>query len=157
MLRLRSLALVGTATAASLLSSALVASAPATASASSPVPSARGSFQVPPGTLAVPSVTGSDHYLNSDSCPDATFCMAVGDYHLCGHIPAMSAMLSAGNWVAEPVPSPSRGLNIFTNQVSCSSATSCLFVGDHWAGRRDVPFADLSESWNGSSWSIVMA
>jgi hypothetical protein len=104
----------------------------------------------------VPSVTGSNHYLNSNSCPDATFCMTVGNYNLGGHIPAMSAMLSAGNWVAEPVPSPSLGLNTFANQVSCSSSTSCLFVGDHWAGRTG-PYANLAESWNGSSWSIVTA
>lgn len=153
MLRLRSLALIGATATASLLSAALVASAPA--AAASPGPTARAGFQVRPGSSAAPSISGSDHFLNSDSCPDATFCMAVGDYHLSGHIPALSEMLSAGNWVVEPVPSPARGVNIFANEVSCSSATSCLFVGDHWAGRGAG--VNLAEAWNGSSWQIVTA
>jgi hypothetical protein len=152
MLRLRFLALAGAVATTSLLSTTLVASAPAASASTGP--SAPVSFQVRPGTSAAPSLTGTDHFLNSDSCPDATFCMAVGNYHLGGHTPAFSAMLSAGNWVEEPVPSPAVGLNLFANQVSCSSATSCLFVGDHFAGRNG-PFANLAEAWNGSSWSIV--
>jgi hypothetical protein len=65
-------------------------------------------------------------------------------------------MLKGGQWVTEPVPSPSRGVNIFANEASCASPTLCVFVGDHWAGRNG-PAANLAELWNGSSWRIVIA
>lgn len=99
---------------------------------------------------------GSNDYFNGDSCTSSSFCMAVGAFHLNGHTPGLSEVLSGGSWVAESVPSPSRGVNIFANEVSCASPTSCLFVGDHWARQRG-PFANLAEAWNGSSWRIVTA
>ena len=80
--------------------------------------------------------------------------MAVGGYGRIGNQPAMSEMLTGGNWVAEAVPRPSAGGNIFANEVSCASPASCLFVGDHWSGKRGLA-ANLAEAWNGSSWRIV--
>jgi len=82
-----------------------------------------------------PALGGNNDYFNSNSCTSSTFCMAVGAYNLAGHTPGLSEVLSAGNWVAEPVPSPSQGVNIFANEVSCASPASCLFVGQHWGGR----------------------
>ncbi|HEY2079762.1 MAG TPA: hypothetical protein VGH53_25835 [Streptosporangiaceae bacterium] len=99
---------------------------------------------------------GRNDYLGSDSCTSSAFCMAVGGYSLNGHTPALSEMFSGGNWVAEPVPSPSRGGNIFANEVSCASQANCLFVGDHWARTRGAT-ANLAEAWNGSAWRIVTA
>jgi hypothetical protein len=103
---------------------------------------------------AAPSITGTNHAFNSDSCPTAAFCMAVGDYNLGGSVPGLSEVLKAGTWTVKPVPSPSLGSNVFANEVSCSSATNCLFVGDHWAGSNG-PGANLAEAWNGSAWRIV--
>ena len=80
--------------------------------------------------------------------------MAVGSYNIGKRIPGLSEVLSAGTWTVKPVPSPSRGSNIFANEVSCSSATSCLFVGAHFAGAHGN-FSNLAESWNGSKWHIV--
>ena len=151
MLRLRTLTLIGAAAAVSLLSPALVASAPA--SATGPGQSVRAGAGV--GLPAVsPSASGTNHALNGVSCPDATFCMAVGSYDIGKRIPGLSEVLSAGTWTVKPVPSPSRGSNIFANEVSCSSATSCLFVGAHFAGAHGN-FSNLAESWNGSKWHIV--
>lgn len=99
---------------------------------------------------------GTNHAFDGDSCPVATFCMAVGGYDLSGHVQGLSEVLSAGKWVVKPVPSPSQGVNVFANEVSCSSAASCLFVGDHWAGSNGAG-ANLAEAWNGSSWRIVAA
>jgi hypothetical protein len=96
---------------------------------------------------------GSNEFLNSDSCTSSSFCMAVGDFTLNGHTPAMSETLKNGKWVAESVPSPSHGSDIFANEVSCASSASCLFVGDHRAGKGAA--SDLAEVWNGSSWKIV--
>lgn len=105
------------------------------------------------GQVASPMAAGSNDFLNSDSCTSSTFCMAVGDFNLNGHTPAMSETLHGSKWVAESVPSPSHGSDIFANEVSCASPTSCLFVGDHRAGRGAA--ADLAEAWNGTSWQIV--
>jgi hypothetical protein len=153
MLRLRSLALIGAAVTVSLLSSALVASSPAVAATpGQPIPAS----QVRPLTTAAPMISGSNHSLNGVSCPDASFCMAVGNYDLGARVPGLSEMLSAGSWTAEPVPSPGRGPNVFANEVSCSSATSCLLVGAHWAGSHGAD-SNLAEAWNGSKWHIVTA
>jgi hypothetical protein len=105
---------------------------------------------------AASATAGTDHFLHGDSCPTATFCMAVGAYHLSGHQPGLSEVRSAGKWTVKPVPSPAHGSNVFANEVSCSSATSCLFVGQHWAGSNGADAA-LAEAWNGSKWRIIAA
>jgi hypothetical protein len=79
--------------------------------------------------------------------------MAVGAFSPGRRTVGLSEMLSGGNWVAEPVPIPSRAPNVFANEVSCGSPTSCLFVGDHYL--RGHPGSNLAEAWNGSSWRIV--
>jgi hypothetical protein len=150
MLRLRSMSLIGAA-AVSLLSPVLVASAPAAAARPGPLAPAEAGAR---GHVVVPSVTGTNHSLNSVSCPDATFCMAVGQFDRGSQVPGLSETLTAGTWTVKPVPSPSRGSNVFANEVSCSSATSCLFVGAHWAGKHGNDTV-LAESWNGSKWHIV--
>jgi hypothetical protein len=150
--RLRSATLIVTTSAAALLSSALLATSPA--SAASPGPAANVSSHLRPGSPQAPSVTGTNHALNSDSCPTVSFCMAVGDYDLQGHVPGLSEVLSAGKWVVKHVPSPSLGVNIFANEVSCASASSCLFAGAHWVGTKGAD-GNLAEAWNGSSWRIV--
>jgi hypothetical protein len=71
-------------------------------------------------------------------------------------VPGLSEVLSAGKWTVKRVPNPSHGVNVFANEVSCSSASSCLFVGQHWAGSKG-PGANLAEAWNGSSWHIITA
>lgn len=149
--RLRFLTMIGAAATAALLSSMLTASA--TAAAAVPGTSARVSFQAGPGFSAVPTAGGSDHRLNGDSCPDTTFCMAVGNYHNVDRIPGLSEMLSAGNWVVERVLTPAQGSNVFANEVSCSSATNCLFVGVHWASHGKD--SNLAEAWDGSKWQFV--
>jgi len=103
-----------------------------------------------------PAPVGDDDYFNTDSCATSGFCMAVGAYLLNGHQLGQSAMLSGGRWVSEPVPSPSRGVNVFANEVSCASPTRCVFVGEHWASRNG-PEASLAEVWDGSSWRVVIA
>ena len=142
--RLRCVIIVGSMVSTALLGLAL----PATAA-----PASTGPRLAPAGQVTSPTVSGSNDFFNSDSCTGA-FCMAVGGYTRSGHTHGLSDMLSASNWVAEPVPSPSHGGNIFANEVSCPSAASCLFVGQHWAGKRGLP-ANLAEAWNGSSWRIV--
>jgi hypothetical protein len=82
--------------------------------------------------------------------------MAIGTFNSGRITPALSEMYNGGSWVAEPVPAPSHGLNVFANEVSCASPANCLFVGQHW-GRRYSASANLAEAWNGSSWRIITA
>ncbi len=109
-----------------------------------------------PAAPAAPAAGGSSASFNGDSCPSSTFCMAVGSFTVNGHTPGLSETLTAGKWVAQSVPSPSQGSNVFANEVSCASATSCLFVGDHFAGPHSQA-ANLAEAWNGTAWRIVTA
>lgn len=102
------------------------------------------------------AVAGSNDNFNGNSCKGSSFCMAVGDYSLSGHTIGLSERLGTGGWVVEPVPSPAQGWNVFANEVSCASPSSCLFVGDHWAGKSG-PSANLAEFWNGTTWRIVTA
>jgi hypothetical protein len=95
MLRLRSLTTICAAAAMSLLSPALAASAPAFAAG--PGQSAR--VGVEPGLrTTAPAASGSNHSLNGISCPDAFFCMAVGNYDRGKRIPGLSEVLTAGMW-----------------------------------------------------------
>jgi len=105
------------------------------------------------GAAASPTVGGSNDYFDGDSCTSSTFCMAVGAFTPSRRAVGLSEMLSGGKWVAEPVPIPSRAPNVFANEVSCGSPTSCLFVGEHYL--RHHPASNLAEAWNGSSWRIV--
>jgi hypothetical protein len=153
--------LFSSAIAAMIIACGAVAASIAPAVAASRMVSVSAAGSAGPGVVraaaaASPTVAGSNDYLNSNSCTSATFCMAVGAYNLGGHTPGLSEMLSGGSWVAEPVPSPSNGVNIFANEVSCASPVRCLFVGQRRAGRRG-PGANLAEAWNGSSWQIVTA
>ncbi len=107
----------------------------------------------PAAKVTATAVSGSDAWFNSDSCTSRAFCMAVGGHGQSGN-PSLSEMLTGGNWVAEPVPRPLHGGNIYANEVACASPSRCLFVGDHWAGKRGYNI-NLAEAWNGSSWRIV--
>lgn len=146
MLRLRSPIIVS-----STLITALLA-LPATVATASTT----GPLMARPGAAISPMVGGSNDFFNSDSCTSGMFCMAVGGFTLNGHNPGLSQMLSGGHWVSESVPSPSQGVNIFANEVSCASPSRCLFVGEHFAGQHG-PTSNLAEAWNGSSWQIVTA
>ena len=65
--------------------------------------------------------------------------MALGNYTVSGHTIGLAEKLSGGTWVTETVPSPAHGWNVYANEVVCASSSSCLFVGQHWAGTTDLP------------------
>jgi hypothetical protein len=132
------------------VASAVLALAGPAAAATGP---SAGRSAASPGAAAA---AGINDNFNGDSCTSGTFCMAVGDYSLNGLTVGLSERLGGTGWIAEPVPSPAHGANIFANEVSCASPSSCLFVGDHWAGKSG-PSANLAEFWNGTSWRIVTA
>lgn len=131
----------------SALTAALFALAPAATASTGPA-------MTRAGAAAAPAAGGSNEFFNSDSCAGSTFCMAIGNYTLNGHTPALSEVLTGGHWVVRHVRSPAHGINTFANEVSCASAARCLFVGDHFAGQQG-PSANLAEAWNGRSWHII--
>jgi hypothetical protein len=147
MRRLRSLIIAGSAVTTVLVALGLAATA-ATAST--------GPRIAREGGAAAPAAGGRNDFFNGSACTSSTFCMAVGAFSLNGHNRGLAEMLSGGNWLAETVPSPTRGVNVFANEVSCASPASCLLVGDHYARQRG-PAKNLAEAWNGSSWRIVSA
>jgi hypothetical protein len=122
-----------------------------------PATASTGPPAVRSGVAASPARGGSNDSFNSDSCTSTTFCMAIGDFDVNRHTPALSEIFRAGHWVVRSVPSPGRGRNVFANEVSCASPSSCLLVGDHFAAAHQNRAANLAEAWNGSSWRIVTA
>jgi hypothetical protein len=132
-----------------VLAACLSLALPAAAATASTAPRSAPAVKV-----ASAAASGTGAWLNSDSCTSRAFCMAVGGYGRSGNLPALSEMLTGGNWVAEAVPRPSDGGNIYANEVACASPASCLFVGDHWSGKRGAA-VNLAEAWDGSSWRIV--
>ena len=105
------------------------------------------------GQAAAPMASGSNDFLNSDSCISGRFCMAVGDSTADGHASAMAQRWNGSKWIPESVPSPAHGANVFANGVSCAASTRCMFVGDHRAAKGAA--SDLAEAWSGSAWQIV--
>ncbi len=97
----------------------------------------------------IPVPTGTDdNSLNAVSCAGPNFCVAVGDSN---GVP-LAEHWNGSTWsvVATVNPVGSTGAALFS--VSCLSATSCMAVGEDRPGGIDAP---LSESWNGTSWSVV--
>jgi hypothetical protein len=103
--------------------------------------------------------------LSDVSCTSASSCMAVGTF--LGNIPGTKAYQNftlAETWNGSAwkvVPSPSPKLpagGAILNSVSCSSATSCVAVGNtltfHEPGGYTTLYP-LIEAWNGTVWKTV--
>ena len=86
----------------------------------------------------------------SVSCPTSTFCMAVGTTHLVQPGYLAAAYWHNGVWTkASPKPLT---LGSSLEGVSCVSQTHCVAVGSESTGTST--YEDVTETWNGSSWSI---
>jgi hypothetical protein len=87
------------------------------------------------------------------SCPARTACMAVGSY---GTSLKRTFVESWNGTKWSIVPSPNAGTAAAFNalvSVSCVSASACVAVGGHHAGPGSL--YPLTESWNGTKWSLV--
>jgi hypothetical protein len=98
-------------------------------------------------------------FLQSVSCPSSTACIAVGTAGTYSGSALASAPLAeqwnGSSWTALTVPDPFPSGNLAElNSVSCTSATSCMAVGDdaNAAGTADTTVA---AQWNGATWTIV--
>ncbi|MGO9876618.1 MAG: hypothetical protein ACLPVY_22825 [Acidimicrobiia bacterium] len=82
--------------------------------------------------------------LTGVSCPNTTFCIAVGA--------SMNKTLierwNGTTWSAVPSPNHPSGSSSLAS-ISCTGATNCMAVGNFNGGQT------LIERWNGSTWTIV--
>ena len=89
--------------------------------------------------------------LNTISCPDTTYCVALDENQ--NDVDAL--VWSSGTWHTAPLAEPGGALQL--NSVSCASETFCLAVGiDTPAGGGiGTSASGVTEVWNGSAWSII--
>jgi len=93
----------------------------------------------------------SQEFLSGVSCADASNCLAVGAY-LAGNVSGPLVERASGTtWstVTALVPPGDDGTSLI--DVACTSATSCVTVGDAAVANGIVPVA---ERWNGTMFSI---
>ncbi len=104
----------------------------------------------PPGTTSM--------LLNGVTCVSSSDCIAVG---ATGSVDSQNTPIptaayitrwTGSSWNAMTAVTPGGAVGAELNEVSCSSAGSCLAVGESWTGSANSP---LAESWNGSTWSII--
>jgi len=97
-------------------------------------------------------------WLTGVACSGAADCWAVGDYSY-GAIYGTFTLTEYWNgktWSIVSSPNPPNSLNISFSAVTCTSATSCVAVGDGGSLMfSQGTLSTLVESWNGKAWSIV--
>jgi hypothetical protein len=85
------------------------------------------------------------------SCANATSCMAVGES---GNL-TLAEVWNGTAWSVVPTSDPTSSYNILQS-VSCTSSISCIAVGeDSTQGGAAGSVEPLSESWNGSEWTVI--
>jgi hypothetical protein len=90
------------------------------------------------------------------SCSSATACTAVGDYAAPGKPElTLAERWNGKKWVIEATPRPKGTVTSGLSSVSCSSATSCVAVGNYDSTKLAGPFA-LVEGWNGKKWAYAL-
>jgi len=103
---------------------------------------------------ATPNPTGAvGSYLYGVACTSRASCTAVGYYQTAELNYAMLAEHWNGtSWVIVATPSPAGAINSSLNAVACSSAKSCIAVGDQGSA---AGLGTLAEHWNGKHWKPV--
>jgi hypothetical protein len=98
--------------------------------------------------------SGPGSALNGISCIAANACIAVGRGSLSSTVAqTLVESWDGTSWRVEPSPNVGGNGN-FLNAVSCVSASFCMASGDY-ATSGGYPMLTLSESWDGTTWSVV--
>ena len=102
-----------------------------------------------------PNVGSGDNFLTSVSCTSSTSCVAVGFYYseiAPWTTPAQPLAMTwdGDDWTIVDVFPTGPGDNKL-NSVSCTSATSCIAVGEYNSAAAQT----LAMTWNGSIWTTV--
>ncbi len=99
--------------------------------------------------------TGTADFLNSVSCVDSSDCEAVGYYvDPSGTDQTLAESWDGTSWSIVSSPDQGSDLNIL-NGVSCTSQTSCAAVGYYVDGSLDNSQESLTESYDGTAWTIT--
>src|SRR5215469_12755146 len=134
-----------------VLLAAIAVAGPAAAPASASVPavaSVRGWSVAPSPNPMIP--TGQLNWL---SCPDASWCMAVGTYvKASGAGVTLAERWNGSAWRLVPIPSPAGGAFTQMLGVSCVSRSACEAVG----GTEPRPGVSraVAEQWDGTRWRM---
>jgi hypothetical protein len=105
-------------------------------------------------TAPIPPYPGTQRsYFTAASCTSGTSCVAVGSASSAR--PDEATLVENWNgttWATQPSPNWSTGTFNELTDVSCSSATACIAIGDGmiWNNSGRVG----AEQWNGASWSL---
>ena len=101
--------------------------------------------------------TSEDNTLAGVSCTSPTDCTAVGSDSTTVGGQTLVESWNGTAWSIVPSPNPVippfSVFGSFLSAVSCTSSTACMAVGDTNPNYR--MYQTLTESWNGTSWSIV--
>ncbi len=92
--------------------------------------------------------------LDAVACVSAADCTAVGYYYANGaqNPTAFAEGWNGKTWTIQATPNPSGADNSSLTGVSCSSATTCMAVGDYVNGSGN--FVSLAETWDGAVWTV---
>jgi hypothetical protein len=86
------------------------------------------------------------------SCTTAKACTAVGFTPKGQGIIPLAERWNGSTWSAQTAPAPGRTSSSQLSAVVCTSAKSCLAVGDLEHGSTEAP---LSELWTGTKWKVL--
>jgi len=100
------------------------------------------------------SIVNQDADLAGVSCASALRCLAIGSY-ISSHSVSVNLAESwnGSAWSVVRIPSPRGARGSYLNGISCLPTGRCLAVG-YYFNHRFIRVT-LTESWNGSAWSIV--
>ena len=84
------------------------------------------------------------------SCPTTTFCMAVGSVVASGVRRTLVEQWDGTAWSIVPSPDVTTSSGNDLADVSCTSSTSCVAVGEVYSS----PGSALAMTWNGIAWSL---
>jgi hypothetical protein len=92
-----------------------------------------------------PGDSGDPNEMTDISCSSTSWCMGTlfGPYTL---------SWNGTTWTSQSVASPAGAATVQTNDVSCTSETSCSATG-YYTNSSGSQFA-LAETWNGTAWSV---
>lgn len=91
----------------------------------------------------------------SVSCPDAAFCLAVGNFSNENGSGPFAEIWNGLHWaLTKPVPTPKGSSPTTVLSVSCDSRLACLAVGDYYTDFAEREYA-LADFWAGGSWVNV--
>jgi hypothetical protein len=95
--------------------------------------------------------------LNGLSCTGEDACMAVGSVYQDGDYVAGAERWDGTSWSLETPVSMSGTNADFLTAVSCRSAENCVAVGSAQDQELNVTSVPISESWDGTSWTLHTA